>query len=304
MVIISSDCMANFFYNRAAVPLTEQIQLEVQFKDSAGNPKDTDSFPVVEITDAATVVVQPATDSGVIRLAVGRYRFDFTVPMGYTVGIWNDRWQAQMDGYVIDNMFDFNVTSVGSVEETGISVPPVHYELTDPDLEPVYTQEEIKGILLLRGLLKARLRSTAFKPDGTPCPVFSDEVLLQALRASLSELNATPTITGFTFADLIIQDLASDLITQGAMLICWSGQAIIEAGFEFTVNDNGVTVNPPPVSASINTQYSANLSDYRAKLKEFKRNLRPGGRAMLAGGLLGLNPRVLALRHRKQNRLI
>lgn len=296
--------MPQYNYTRAAVPVTENILLEVVFKDSAGNPKDPDTDPEIEITDAATAIVVSMTDSGITRTAIGHYRIDFTVPTGYTTGMWNDHWQANLDGYTISNVFDFNVTSAGSVEETGASVPPVEYTLDSPDLQPEYTQEEIKCILKLRGLLKTKLRSTAYKPDGSTCPVFSDAMLNDFLRASLSELNATPTLTCYRFSDHVVCCLAADLITQGAMLIAWAGQAIIEAGFEFTVNDNGVTVNPPPVSAAINTQYSAQLSDYRSKLREFKRNIRPGPLGMGAGSFLVRSPQIMRLRHLKERRLL
>lgn len=293
-----------FQYKRDIVPEGEIIVLEAQFFDSAGNEKDLTSFPIVEITDASSAEVRAASTAGVSRMARGLYRLTFPVPFGFAIGMWNDSWTGILDGYQLTNTFDFNVDSAGSIEVAGSSVPERIYTLDDEELTYEYSQEEIKGILLLRGLLKSRLRSTRYLPDGTPCSMFSNELLQTFLSASLSEINATPTLTAFSFADNIIQTLAADLVVQGAVLVAWSSQAIIEAGFELTVNDNGVSVNPPPVSSTISSMYNANLSDYRAKLKEFKRNLRPGPIGMGAGSILVTNPVTRRLRHRKENRII
>ena len=292
------------FYDRSAVPVGEEITLEAQFKDSAGNPKDTSVYPSVQILDAATSVVRGLGSSGVTRTACGRYRLTFIVPDGYTSGMWNDRWLGTVDGYSLENIFDFTVNSVGSIEATGSSVPEVEYSLTDDDLPEMFSQEEIKGILRMRKFLKTRMRSSAYKPDGTPCPVLPDDQLNIFLCIGLAEFNATPTFTSIGFDDLWLQTIAVDVITQGAMLAAWASQAVIEAGFEFTINDNGVVYTPPPVSSMISSMYSAQLGDYRAKLKEIKRNIRPGPIGLGAGSLLVVNPVFRRLRHLKERRII
>lgn len=292
------------FYQRDAVPVTESIRLEVVFADSAGIVKDTDTTPTIELIDAASVATLVPTSTGVVRTGTGHYRYEYLVPDGYTEGIWNDVWRATMDGYDLIDVFNFTVNSVGSIAQAGASVPDTTYSLDDAEIEYEYTQDEIKGILLLRGLLKKRLRSAVFKPDGSSCPIFSDDLLNTFLCAALSELNATPSFTTYTFADNVIQTLAADLMTQGAMLVAWSSQAIIEAGFELTVSDDGVTVNPPPVHSAIMTMYSTGLADYRSKLKEFKRNHRPNSLGLSAGAFLrGRNPRIMADRHRRFGRI-
>lgn len=296
--------MSRNVYNRSAVPVGEQLTLEVRFTDSAGNPKDTAAYPSVEILDAAMAVVRSLSSSGVVRTAVGQYKFVFTVPDGYQEGLWNDRWVGEVDGYENENIFDFTVSSVGAVQAVGSSVPEKVYSLDDSDIEEPFSQEEIKGILRLRKYLKARMRTTAYKPDGTLCPVMPDDQLDLMLCSALSEFNATPTLTAYGFDSQFIQTVCADIITQGAMLIAWAGQAVIEAGFEFTVQDNGVTYNPPPVSSTISSMYSAQLSDYRAKLKEIKRNQRPGPVGMGAGSLLVVNPVFRRLRHLRERRII
>lgn len=292
------------FYDRSTVPIGEQIILEAQFRDSAGNPKDTTSFPAVQILDAAMEIVRGLSASGVTRTACGRYRLSFIVPDGYLAGMWNDRWVGSLDGYTLENIFDFTVDSIGSVEATGSSVPEIEYSLSDDDLPEMFSQSEIQGILRMRKFLKARMRSNAYKPDGTPCPVLPDDQLNIFLCIGLAEFNATPTFTSIGFDDLWLQTIAVDVITQGAMLAAWASQAVIEAGFEFTINDNGVVYTPPPVSSTISSMYSAQLSDYRGKLKEIKRNIRPGPLGLGAGSILVVNPVFRRLRHLRERRIL
>lgn len=297
--------MSRFTYTRSKVPVGQEIILEVAFTDSAGNPKDTETYPSVEILDASMTVVRALSANGVYRPAVGRYRLNYIIPDSFDVGLWNDRWVGTLDGYEIENIFDFTVDSVGSIEATGISIPERIYSLSDDDIEEDFTQEEIKGILRLRKYLKAKMRSVAYKPDGTMCPIMPDDQLDLMLCSALSEFNATPTLTAYGFDSQFLQTVGADIITQGAMLIAWSGQAVIEAGFEFTVQDNGVTYNPPPVSSTISSMYSTQLSDYRTKLARLKLNLKGAPRGMSAGGFLNSNRnvRVMRMRHLKEKRL-
>lgn len=294
--------MPQFVYLRDAVPVGEVLKLEVQFYDSAGNFKDTDSTPTVEILDASNAVVRAASTTDVIRIGLGLYQLELTVPSGFDEGVWNDIWTADTDGYELISVFDFTVNSAGTAEAVGTTVEP-DLELGD---EPVleYTQIEIKHINILLKILKSKLRNNAFKPDGTICNVFDDEDLITFLCSSLSEFNMTPTLTGYTFADVNVVALFSDILTQGAMLIAWGAQAVLEAGREFTITDNGVVVQPPPVSTTINTHITAHLADYRSKLREIKRNLRPGPLGMGAGSILVASPAARRLRHRRENQII
>jgi hypothetical protein len=295
--------MARFTYKRDAVPVGETIYLEVQFSDSASNVKDADSTPTIAIIDAASLDVIDTTTQSVVRIGQGKYRYQFIIPDGYTSGIWNDTWTGILDGYSISNTFDFTVDSAGSIEAT-TTIVEEEVQLGDEPEPEEFTQSEIKNINKLLKTLSDRLRSTAYKPDGTRCDTFATDMLVRFICASLSEFNATPTITGYTFNDQLVVTLFGEVITQGAMLIAWAGQSVIESGNEWTMNDNGVQVNPPPISATITTMYNAQLSDYRAKLKEIKRNLRPGPLGMGAGSILVNNPAVAKLRHRRENQII
>ena len=295
--------MAQYVYDRSVVPITETLKLQVQFRDSAGNVKDTDGyFPSINIIDAASSDVVATTTSAVNRIGVGYYQYSLIVPEGFTIGVWNDIWTGTVDGYSVTAVFEFNVTSAGSIEAVGTTAPVLMAIGDDP--VDIWTQAEITGINVLLKLLKARLKNTAFKPDGTPCDVFGVDEMLGFLCASLSEFNATPTITNYSFDNPTIYKLFPDAITQGAYLVAMAAQATVEAGREFTLNDNGVTINPPPVSSTIMSLYNAQLADYRGKLKEIKRNHRPGPIGFTAGGLLGSSPSVRKLRHLRERSVI
>jgi hypothetical protein len=134
--------------------------------------------------------------------------------------------------------------------------------------------------------------------------VLPNDQLNLFLCIGLAEFNATPTLTAYGFDNLWIQTVAVDAITQGAMLAAWASQAVIEAGFEFTVNESGIVYTPPPVSSTISSMYSSQLSDYRGKLKEIKRNLRPGPVGLSSGSILVVNPVFRRLRHKRENRII
>lgn len=294
--------MSNRAYNRESVPVGEKILLEVQFRDSASQPKDTDSFPTIEVLDSDSSEVVAATTSGIRRTGIGRYRYDLTVPTGFASGLWTDNWVGSVDGYSISSTFDFIVDSVGSITAIGSTIEPEPKIGDDPAYS--WTRQEINNINILLKLLKSKVQNIKYDEMGNLCPVFSNDDLLGYLCASLAEFNATPTITAYDFGDPLVATLFSDVITQGAYLVGMAAKAVHEAGREFVLNDNGVTINPPPVSATITGMYNAQLGDYRAKLKEIKRNLRPPAIGIGAGSILAANPRVRVYRHLRERRII
>lgn len=294
--------MAIYVYDRSAVPVGQQIKLETQFRDSAGNSKDTDAYPTVRIEDAENVVTRAASNASVVRVGVGLYRLTYTVPDGYEPGVWNDEWIGAVDGYSVRATFSFTVDSVGSIEAVGTVVEPVLELGDDPGF--TYTQAEIQGINVLLKGLKTRLRNTAVAPDGTPCPVVPDAELIDYLRTSLSEFNVTPTITYYLFSDELVYGLFSDVIIEGAFLQALSAVAILSAGQEFTINDAGVQIAPPPVSSTINAVIGSRQPLYLEKLKALKHGLKPSPRGFGAGSLLVQNVRSRQLRHRRESQIL
>lgn len=294
--------MPTYVYDRSAVPVGSQIDLETQFRDSAGNAKDTDAYPTVRIEDADNVVVRSASNASVARVGLGLYRLRFEIPDGYEPGVWNDEWIGAVDGYSVRATFAFTVDSIGTIEAVGTVVAPVLELGDDPDF--TYTQAEILGINVLLKGLKARLRNTAISPDGTPCPVVPDAELIDYLRMSLSEFNVMPTITYYLFSDELVYGLFSDVIIEGAFLQALSAVAILSAGQEFTVVDSGVSIQPPNVSGTINTVITSRQSLYLEKLKGLKRGIKPSPRGFGSGSLLVPNVKTRAQRHRREGSIL
>lgn len=295
--------MVKYNYDRQAVPAGEKIRLEIQFKDSAGNPKDASSFPSVSITDGASVVAYGPTTSGVVRSSVGLYRIDYIVPDGYTEGVWNDTWSGTLDGYGASATFDFRVSSVGSIEAAGAGVPEPEMRIGDA-AHINYSQDEIYGINILMKTLRTRLRNNQTLPTGLQCDIFESNDLADFLNAALSDFNSTPTITTYLFSSPMIYNLFSDVIVEGAYIKALAALAPIQAGSELTITDNGTSLTPPQISSMIMNVATTMLSDYRARLKEIKRNHRPSAIGMGAGTIANQSPAYLKLRHRRANRLV
>lgn len=288
--------MTQIFYKRAAIPPGGTIRLEVQFRDSAGLARDTDQFPQIEIANSAGFIVRPASNFGVRRLSEGRYRLQYEVPDGYADGVWKDTWSATLDGFANIARFDFNVTSPGTITATGDTVSSPEMKIGDiPKIN--FTQEEIFGINMLMQKLRFRLRNTQRKPDGTRCDILSIEDMESFIWLALSEFNATPTFTAYTFADPSIYTIFSDLIVEGAYLKSLPSLIPAEVGREWVVTDDGISVTPASVSGALNNILSALYSEYRAKLKEAKRNHRPAPLGMGAGQLAVAHPTFRRLRN-------
>lgn len=288
--------MTQIFYKRAAIPPGGTIRLEVQFRDSAGLARDTDQFPQVEILNSAGFAVRPASNFGVRRLSEGRYRLQYVVPDGYADGTWKDTWSATLDGFANIAHFDFNVISQGTITATGDTVTSPEMKIGDiPKIN--FTQEEIFGINMLMQKLRFRLRNTQRKPDGTRCDILSIEDMESFLWLALSEFNATPTFTAYTFADPSIYTIFSDLVVEGAYLKSLPSLIPAEVGREWVVTDDGISVTPASVSGALNNILSALYSEYRAKLKEAKRNHRPSPLGMGAGQLAVAHPTFRRLRN-------
>ena len=54
-------------------------------------------------------------------------------------------------------------------------------------------------------------------------------------------------------------------------------QALYEQGKEFEISDNGVVLNPPPVTANIRELHGTILANYEERKERIKANFRPAG---------------------------
>lgn len=284
------------------------VELFVRFLDAAGNPVNADDTPRVEITDSNGVVQQSLTNVGVSLVDdPGLYSFTYEVPLTDPDGYWTDRWVAVIGNESVQSAFTFMVLAAGSVE---VSELPDHQPGDEVPFS--FTKDEITGINILMGVLKKRVKNDGVRKvkDAlgneveTPCAIFSDTELICFLVNSLSEFNQYPHFTSFTFADVQIQGLFMDIITQGAVLLALAAQALIEKGREFSITDNGVSYQPPQVSDMLNTQYSTQLQDYKEKLKHIKTSLKPTPLGLGTFRVTAINPNFLRLRHLRARQII
>lgn len=283
------------------------IDLDIRVLNALGQAVDADSTPMVSIKDGDGNLVRPLSASGVVRLDTGIYRLSYPVPASSTSGIWTDTWRAVVDGFTADNSLTFIVlTSSASIDVDGKQIGD------DPCV--YYTQAEIEGINILMHQLRCRLRDTkdimkeAQDEYGNivleNCPIWSDDTLLCFLRNSLSEFNQTPHFTDFTFADRVIWDRNAHVVVEGAYIIALGAGMLAEAGREFTITDNGITMQPPPLSTVMNNQFGSLLSAHAERLKHIKTSMKPAPLGVGTFRVLAVSPAFLRLRHLRQRQII
>lgn len=283
------------------------IDLYVRFVDAAGNPTNADSTPQVAIYDSEGTRRQASTDTGVTLVDdPGLYKLSYEIPLSAPDGYWRDTWTAKIGNETVSNSFEFRVTSSGEISRDA-----------EPTFEPGddvpwdFTKEEAYGVNVLLKLVKCRVKNDGVRkvPDGAggytevPCAIFTDAELICFLVNSLSSFNQIPHFTTYKFNDSVIYDLFSDVIVQGAVLLALAAQSLIERGREFSINDNGVTYQPPAVSEILNTQYSTQLTDYKEKVKYIKTSIKPTQLGLGTARLFAMNPYFLRLRHLRARRI-
>jgi len=267
----------------------QEVDLEIQLYDAAGDKVDADKAPQIAIRNPDGETLLSSTKTGVYRIDTGLYRYTYRVPDDGEAGLWMDDWTATIDEVDFETTLFFSVIEV----ESSLSADsgPGKVSLGD-DVVYDFSQEELHGINILLKLLKSRLRSTGEKPvrdefgafvkDGygeivtTECNVFDDEILLCFLCQALSEFNMIPFFTTYAFSDQIIYTLFSSAVTEGAYIFALASQSLIEKGREFTINDSGVSFQPAPLADHLFQVYSAWLASYRERLKFMKNSIRPG----------------------------
>lgn len=287
------------------VALGKVISLEIDVTDIRGNAVDADSTPSVAIIDPSNATVRALSNTDVVRVQEGRYRFNYTVASGARTGIWIDRWVAIING--ISNQEDLNftvLTSTGVIEAAG------------PDIgdDPVndYTEAEICGINILMSQLKCRLKNNVngevvdeYGNIGLQdCPIFTNDELLCFLQNSLSEFNQTPHFTALGFDSDIIYERNANIIVEGAVILALAAQMLIEAGRELSIQDNGITFQPPPLSNIMNNQMSTMFNAHMEKLKQIKWSMKPAPIGFGSFRLLAIHPAVSRLRHLRGRRIL
>jgi hypothetical protein len=288
--------------------VTDQVNLIVQFKDSAGSPVNTDSFPRISIVQPSGLVLLAPTSAGVTQVGIGKYSYIFTIPINGPYGVFQDIWEGYINGFRVEALFNFVVvkTDIPAINTDG-------YAHLGDSVPFNYSQAAIKNINKLLKSLRARLNSQG-KAKATDsygnviyvdCDIFSIDMLVTFLATALWDFNQVPFFTFFQFDDDNFVEQFGEILVEGATLYALASKALIERGREFQITDNGLNFNPPTVSDLMNTQYSSLLSHYWEKLKFIKASLRPAPRGLGVFGMSsGLNPAFARLRHLRARRLI
>lgn len=282
------------------------VVLEVDVKGPTGLVTDADTTPQVEIKDADGNVVRPLSSTDVIRVKEGRYRLNYTVSSTATSGVWADRWTAIVNGFSTEALLTFTVLSKSA------AIDVAGAQIGDDPVE-AWTEDEICGINILLHQLKCRLKNDA-KAEVTDaygnitledCPIFSDDELLCFLINSLSEFNQVPHFTNFRFSDQVIYERYAHVIVEGAFILAMGAQMLLEASREFTLSDQGITLQPPPLSTTMNNELGHFVQRHTTRLEKIKWSIKPAPTGFgTFRNLNGLNPNVVRLRHLRGRRII
>lgn len=291
----------------------DTIILEIDIRDATGNRANADSLPEVSIVDSEDSVLRTRSSTNVIRIDEGRYRVAYLVPGSGHVGIWTDHWYATLNGIDTEARLNFIVLD----EEAAADIISSDDQIGDP-ARVSYTREEIIGLNKLLAQLKARLKNNVYVEsiDGygqtqfVLCPIFTDDELTWFLNCSLSEFNQTPHFTDYMFSDNVISGRDggigrySHIIVEGAAILGIAAQMLIEAGKEFTITDNGISMNPPPLSATLNNQLSTFVAKHTETLKAIKCSIKPQPLGIGSFRVLAISPNYLRLRHLRERRIV
>jgi len=175
-----------------------------------------------------------------------------------------------------------------------------------------WSEEEIIGINILLYCLKNRLKNNLEVETTdvfgnitfTQCNVFTNDELTWFLKCSLSEFNQTPHFTDFTFDMEVIHERFAYIIVEGAFILAMAAQMLIEAGREFTITDNGITMNPPPLSTILNNELSQFIARHTDMLHKIKWSIKPTPVGFGGFRVLAVSPNFMRLRHLRQRRIV
>jgi hypothetical protein len=281
------------------------IILEIDVRDITGDRTDADEQPQVSIIDPNGTVIKQMSSTDVIRIDTGRYRYTYAVSTTAPIGTWIDHWKATVSSFTTESRLTFIVLSAAAdIEVSGSQIG---------DAAVVsYSEDEILGINKMLACLKARLKndlkSESIDAYGNTefvdCSIFTNDELAWFLSCSLSEFNQTPHFTDFTFDMAVIHDRFAYVIVEGAYILALAAQMLIEAGREFTITDNGITMNPPPLSATLNNELSQFVAAHRETLKYIKTSIKPRPTGFGGFRVLAVSPNYMKLRHLRQRRII
>lgn len=289
----------------------DQVNLTVSYKDSTGAFVDPDIFPLFSLIQPDGRVFMNPTRAGVEKIDVGRYRYVLSIPFNASFGIWNDIWQASINGDFFENSFMFAVLGT-EVPASPNSDGYAHLG----DASPYeFSQVEIKNLNFLLKMLRARLNSdgkTLTKDQFgneiyITCSAFSTDTLVALLALSLSNFNVQPHFTNFTWYDTDFINLYGAVLVEHAAASALLSKALIERGAESTITSQGITFTPASMGDMLKGQGSELYTAVNAKILDLKKSLRSfpiglGSFSMYSGQ--AKNSVISKLKHLRERRLI
>jgi hypothetical protein len=284
------------------------VGLTVQFKDGNGNLVNTDTFPTLTIIQPSGLVGIGPTTIGVFQVGTGQYEFIYQVPIDGPFGVWNDVWQATINGFPVQNTFSF---VVAHTDQPGINSDG--YVRLGDDVGFTYSQTALFNINKVIKMMRQRLNSSG-KAKSTDaygnviyvdCDIFSVDMLATFAAMSLNEFNSTPYFTSFSWDDSWFFTQFSQVIADGGVMFAMASQALIEKGREFQLTDNGVSFNPPNVGEMLETQYGVLIQHHWEQVKYIKNSMRPNPLGLGVFGMMnGVSPSIKRLRWLRERQII
>lgn len=134
------------------------------------------------------------------------------------------------------------------------------------------------------------------------CWSFSEDEIDLQLETSLSDFNAWPAFTCFTWDTLPENFLG--VITLGAQVFSLFAQGLLESGREFSISDNGISLVPPAISGYMQTSASTLLASYTEMKEKIKANIKPSPAGIGTFRVMSILPGLSRLRHLRAKQII
>src|SRR5271157_1351254 len=93
----------------AIIQPSDIVSLGARFAGPDGLPMDLDQFPAITIIQPSGGVAIGPTSTGVMRIGIGQYTFNYCVGLYPPVGTYRDVWQGLIGGFNVMGEYTFTV---------------------------------------------------------------------------------------------------------------------------------------------------------------------------------------------------